>query len=152
MKVIKAIAFTLIAFAVAVTLILTAQNSGSSPPSPPPPPSAPRKTALAASRVSRFLQDKEKNPRAADHCRKDNDVCNLTLDGGSRNATCCNNKCMDLEYDDKNCGACKKKCEFTETCCGGECVTLAFDKRHCGGCGNKCANKKYCMYGFCDYA
>ncbi|XP_057767351.1 stigma-specific STIG1-like protein 2 [Salvia miltiorrhiza] len=145
MKVIKVI-FSLIAFVVAVTLILTANDTG---PTPSPPPPSPLSKPAATTRVSRFLQEKGKNPRAADHCHKDNDVCNNTLEDG-RNATCCNNKCLDLQYDDKNCGACKKKCAFTETCCRGECVMLAYDKRHCGTCNKKCA--KFCLYGMCSYA
>ncbi|XP_055832697.1 stigma-specific STIG1-like protein 3 [Solanum dulcamara] len=102
-------------------------------------------------KISRFLAQQEiKNPRAADHCHKDNEICHV-LDG-SRNSTCCNNKCMDLGYDDHNCGACKKKCRFTETCCRGECVNLSYDKRHCGYCNNRCMTGGYCFYGMCDYA
>nr|XP_043618713.1 stigma-specific STIG1-like protein 2 [Erigeron canadensis] len=100
-------------------------------------------------RVSRFLAE-NKNPRAADHCKKDNEIC-YTLEGG-RNSTCCNNKCMDLSEDKHNCGACKNKCKFTSSCCRGECVNLAYDKRHCGSCGNKCMPGGYCIYGLCNYA
>ncbi|KAL1553885.1 stigma-specific STIG1-like protein 2 [Salvia divinorum] len=143
MKVIK-VTFALVAFAMAVTLLLTAKPAG-------PPSRAPPSKPAATARASRFLQTEERNPRAADHCNKDNDVCNNTLEDG-RNATCCNNKCFDLQYDDKNCGACKKKCDFTEKCCRGECVPLAFDKRHCGACNKKCTNKGLCLYGMCSYA
>ncbi|KAG5607138.1 hypothetical protein H5410_028630 [Solanum commersonii] len=94
---------------------------------------------------------KPKNPRAADHCHKDNEIC-TTLEIGGTNTTCCNNKCIDLLYNDHNCGACKKKCPFTETCCRGECVNLSFDKRHCGYCNNRCMTGGYCFYGMCDYA
>ncbi|XP_009605653.1 stigma-specific STIG1-like protein 1 [Nicotiana tabacum] len=100
-------------------------------------------------RTSRFLAEKERNPRAADHCHKDNEICHV-LEG--RNSTCCNNKCMDLGYDDHHCGACKRKCRFTETCCRGECVNLSFDKRHCGYCNSRCMPGGYCFYGMCDYA
>ncbi|KAK4352985.1 hypothetical protein RND71_028503 [Anisodus tanguticus] len=102
---------------------------------------------------SRFLaeQQKPKNPRAADHCHKDHEICQA-LEIGGTNTTCCNNKCIDLKYDDKNCGACKKKCPFTETCCRGECVNLSYDKRHCGYCNNRCMTGGYCFYGLCDYA
>lgn len=99
-------------------------------------------------RVNRFLAE-EKNPRAADHCHKDNQVCNLQ----GTNSTCCNNKCMDLSTDKKNCGACKNKCKYTETCCRGECVDVTYDKRHCGECNNACSSPGgYCIYGLCDYA
>ncbi|MFS7985318.1 putative stigma-specific protein Stig1 [Helianthus anomalus] len=56
-------------------------------------------------RVSRFLAE-NKNPRAADHCNKDNEICYI-LEG--KNSTCCNNKCMDLSEDKHNCGACKRQ-------------------------------------------
>lgn len=105
------------------------------------------KLVLPSKRGSRFLAEL-KNPRAADHCNKDNEVCFAQ----GRNSTCCNNKCMDLSTDNKNCGACKKKCKFTESCCRGECVNLAFDKRHCGRCNNRCEQGEFCVYGMCDYA
>ncbi|CAH1444370.1 unnamed protein product [Lactuca virosa] len=98
---------------------------------------------------SRFLAEKEPNPRAADHCKKDDEIC-YVLEG--KNSTCCNNKCMDLSEDKHNCGACKKKCKFTSSCCNGECVNLAYDKRHCGSCGTKCMPGGYCIYGLCNYA
>ena len=99
-------------------------------------------------RVSRFLAE-NKNPRGADHCKKDDEICYI-LEG--KNSTCCNNKCMDLSEDKHNCGACKNKCKFTSSCCRGECVNLAYDKRHCGSCGNKCMPGGYCIYGLCNYA
>ncbi|KAK2639773.1 hypothetical protein Ddye_027568 [Dipteronia dyeriana] len=98
-------------------------------------------------RTSRFLAE-VKNPRAADHCNKDNEVCHYQ----NRNSTCCNNKCMDLSTDNHNCGACKNKCKFTQACCRGQCVNLSFDKRHCGHCNNRCEPGQYCVYGMCDYA
>lgn len=105
---------------------------------------------LPSKRVSRFLAaSNERNPRAADHCHKDNEVCKT---GFGNSTTCCNNKCMDLLYDDHNCGACKKKCKYTQSCCRGQCVDLAFDKRHCGACNYRCEYGQYCVYGLCDYA
>ncbi|KAH6794492.1 Stigma-specific Stig1 family protein [Perilla frutescens var. hirtella] len=145
MKVIK-LTLAIIAITMALTLILTANNS----PPPPSPPSKPAATATA--RVSRFLQQKGRNPNAADHCNKDREICSYILDNGRNATTCCNNKCVDLGEDDKNCGACKKKCAFTETCCRGECVLIAFDKRHCGACNHRCMEGGYCIYGLCDYA
>lgn len=101
-------------------------------------------------RRSRFLAEKEKeNPPRK--CKKDEEICsNYLLEG--RNTTCCQNKCVDLGYDSKHCGACKNKCWATETCCRGECVNLAYDKRHCGTCNNRCMPGGYCIYGMCDYA
>lgn len=108
-------------------------------------------------RRSRFLAEKEKekeNPprnNKSRKCKKDNEICSNYLFEG-RNTTCCQNKCVDLGYDSKHCGACKNKCLVTESCCRGECVNLAFDKRHCGACNNRCMTGGYCIYGMCDYA
>ncbi|EOA15670.1 hypothetical protein CARUB_v10006200mg [Capsella rubella] len=107
-------------------------------------------------RPSRFLAQKEvgeRNPNAADHCHKDPEICNLYGGGGSNSTvTCCNNKCIDVSNDDKNCGACKSKCKFSQTCCRGQCVYLAYDKRHCGQCNNPCELGELCVYGLCNYA
>ncbi|KAK4392584.1 Stigma-specific STIG1-like protein 1 [Sesamum angolense] len=153
MKVIKFI-ITIVAVTMAVTLIFTTKTSDYPPPdeagSQPSGPAFLDRKLVAEKRVSRFLQEKEKNPRAADHCHKDNEICNYILEG--RNATCCNNKCIDLGYDSNNCGACKNKCAFTESCCRGQCVNLAYDKRHCGACNHRCMPGGYCIYGMCDYA
>ncbi|KAK9025892.1 hypothetical protein V6N11_038746 [Hibiscus sabdariffa] len=100
-------------------------------------------------RVSRFLQQGNGNPRAADHCHKDEEVCYIQ-DGAT--STCCNNKCVFLATDDHNCGACKNKCKFTQVCCRGQCVEIAFDKRHCGACNHRCKPGEYCVYGMCNYA
>ncbi|TKY46929.1 Stigma-specific STIG protein 3 [Spatholobus suberectus] len=108
-----------------------------------------KKVLLPSKRVNRFLAQKVKNPNAADHCHKDHDICSLS---GVTNSTCCNNKCIDMGYDDHNCGTCKKKCKFTETCCRGECVDIYFDKRHCGECNHRCERGEYCVYGMCGYA
>ncbi|XP_019089047.1 PREDICTED: stigma-specific STIG1-like protein 1, partial [Camelina sativa] len=107
-------------------------------------------------RPSRFLAQKEvgeRNPNAADHCNKDPEICNLYGGGGNNSTvTCCNNKCIDVSNDDKNCGACKNKCKFSQTCCRGQCVYLAYDKRHCGQCSNPCVLGELCVYGLCNYA
>ncbi|KAK6230235.1 hypothetical protein QUC31_001753 [Theobroma cacao] len=104
---------------------------------------------MPSKRVSRFLQDKARNPRAADHCRKDQEVCHVQ---GGNNTTCCNNKCVDLVTDGHNCGACRNKCKFTQVCCRGECVYISMDKRHCGACNHRCKPGEYCVYGMCNYA
>ncbi|XP_009379655.2 stigma-specific STIG1-like protein 1 [Pyrus x bretschneideri] len=109
---------------------------------------------LPSKRVSRFLAENDlvdRNPRAADHCHKDNEVCAYTPPG-YKNSTCCNNKCLDLSEDKNNCGACKKKCKYTESCCRGECVNTNYDKRHCGQCNSPCKFGQYCVYGLCNYA
>ncbi|KAK8706018.1 hypothetical protein V6N13_049600 [Hibiscus sabdariffa] len=114
---------------------------------PPGPPVLPEPSDFK--RVSRFLQQGNRNPRAADHCHKDEEVCYIQ-DGAT--STCCNNKCVFLATDDHNCGACKKKCKFTQVCCRGQCVEIAFDKRHCGACNHRCKPGEYCVYGMCNYA
>ncbi|KAJ6949650.1 hypothetical protein NC651_003587 [Populus alba x Populus x berolinensis] len=58
---------------------------------------------------------------------------------------------MDLSTDKQNCGACKRKCKYTEDCCRGECVLLSLDKRHCGKCNNRCQKGEFCVYGMCNY-
>ena len=109
------------------------------------------KKPMPSKRLSRFLAShKPKNPRAAGHCKKDNEICHHLK--GTNSTTCCKNKCMDLAYDWYNCGACKKKCLVTESCCRGECVDLSYDKRHCGFCNNRCMPGGYCIYAICDYA
>ena len=102
-------------------------------------------------RTSRFLAENVKNPRAADHCRKDNEVCDLMNNNGTT-YHCCNNKCIDLSSDKHNCGACKNKCPYTHECCRGECVLLSLDKRHCGACNKRCPKGEFCVYGMCNYA
>ncbi|CAH8318244.1 unnamed protein product [Eruca vesicaria subsp. sativa] len=105
---------------------------------------------------SRFLTQKEvgeRNPNAADHCNKDPEICSFYGGGGSNSTvTCCNNKCIDVASDDKNCGACKNKCKFSQTCCRGQCVYLSYDKRHCGQCNHPCEFGELCVYGLCNYA
>lgn len=109
-------------------------------------------------RPSRFLAQKEvlseRNPNAADHCNKDPEICSGLYGGGGSNSTvtCCNNKCIDVASDDKNCGECKNKCKFSQTCCRGQCVYLAYDKRHCGQCNHPCEIDELCVYGLCNYA
>ncbi|KDP39163.1 hypothetical protein JCGZ_00920 [Jatropha curcas] len=106
------------------------------------------KKLLPSKRLSRFLAE-EKNPRAADHCNKDKEICYIL---GGKNYTCCNNKCFDLSTDNNNCGTCKNKCKHTQACCRGQCVYLSLDKRHCGRCNNRCAKGEYCVFGMCGYA
>ena len=71
--------------------------------------------------VSRLLAQ---NPNAPIHCHKQDEICYLY---GAKNATCCNNKCIDLAYDKHKCGACKKHCKFTQTCCRGQCVDTNYE-------------------------
>ncbi|ESQ30400.1 hypothetical protein EUTSA_v10012189mg [Eutrema salsugineum] len=105
-------------------------------------------------RVSRFLAQNAKigrNANGAEHCNKNEEICKSQ---GTNNSTmaCCSNKCVDVAYDNDNCGACKNQCLFTQACCGGECVYLAYDKRHCGECNHSCLVGEFCVYGLCNYA
>ncbi|XP_023547467.1 stigma-specific STIG1-like protein 1 [Cucurbita pepo subsp. pepo] len=106
-------------------------------------------TLLPSRPLSRFLAEKEKNPRSASHCNKNKKMCETMYGKGWQ---CCNNKCVDLRNDKHNCGGCKKKCKYTAECCGGQCVDVAYDKRHCGSCNNRCQRGKFCVYGMCEYA
>ncbi|XP_031120712.1 stigma-specific STIG1-like protein 3 [Ipomoea triloba] len=142
-KVVIAIAITVV---ISTALTMNSINDDNVDISEQKPPTT--ATATAARRASRFLAE-QKNPRAADHCKNDDEIC-YVVEGN--NSTCCNNKCMDLGYDRHNCGACKKKCKFTHSCCRGECVNLAYDKRHCGECNNRCMPGGFCIYGLCNYA
>ncbi|KZV56685.1 hypothetical protein F511_41463 [Dorcoceras hygrometricum] len=144
------------AIAISAALILTTRTSTIPRHQPPLHLSGPDFLGgepVPTKRISRFLDQKgSPDPRAADHCKKDHEKCDLITENG-RNTSCCNNKCIDLLYDKNNCGACKKKCDFTDECCRGECVNLAFDKRHCGFCNNRCKmSPGYCIFGICDYA
>ncbi|KAF8097324.1 hypothetical protein N665_0291s0032 [Sinapis alba] len=107
-------------------------------------------------RVSRFLAQNAKNGRrnakAADHCNKNEEICKSQGTYNNSTMACCSNKCVDVAYDNDNCGACKNQCKFTQTCCGGECVYLAYDKRHCGECNHRCLVGELCVYGLCNYA
>lgn len=112
---------------------------------------SPKLLQFPSKRSSRFLAE-QPNPRAAaaDHCRKDNEVCYTGI-RGSANSTCCNNKCVYLQTDNQNCGACKNKCKYTQSCCRGQCVYLFMDKRHCGRCNNRCVKEDECVLGMCSY-
>ncbi|KAL4269548.1 hypothetical protein GQ457_HM000280 [Hibiscus cannabinus] len=145
---------TKIIVTIAIMIALATETTGADTernptlvPSTTGPPLLPKPSGFK--RVSRFFQQGVGNPRAADHCNKDEEVCYIQ-DGVA--STCCNNKCVFLATDNHNCGACKRKCKFTQVCCRGECVDIAFDKRHCGACNHRCNPDEYCVYGMCNYA
>ena len=68
------------------------------------------------------------------------------------NTICCNKKCVNVKTDKLNCGACGKKCKFSEICCNGRCVNPSANKNHCGGCGNSCQEGGFCAFGMCSYS
>lgn len=86
--------------------------------------------------------------------------------------TCCGGRVIakeDLQFDDKNCGACGRDCSDLATarggCCGGECCDYNFpaccsgqctnrsglepNNTHCGACGNTCNPNEKCQLGRC---
>lgn len=64
---------------------------------------------------------------------------------------CCGSSCTNVQTDYSNCGACGKKCGWSQTCCGGKCVYLSSDSNNCGKCGLKCP-RNGCKYGVCRYS
>jgi hypothetical protein len=50
---------------------------------------------------------------AAPQCKTDADCANL----GLISPACCSNKCVDLDHDRDNCGACHVRCRGKFTCC-----------------------------------
>ncbi|RVW46041.1 Stigma-specific STIG1-like protein 1 [Vitis vinifera] len=71
---------------------------------------------------------------------------------GSAGKYCCKKKCVNVRTDRLNCGACGKKCRYSEICCKGECVNPSSDRRNCGGCGKKCKKGSLCVHGMCSYS
>ncbi|KAF8116902.1 hypothetical protein N665_0014s0162 [Sinapis alba] len=107
-----------------------------------------RSRFLAERDVEGLRRPKPRSPKAPDFCEPK--ICSST--GGSSRMACCNNKCMNLSTDNRNCGACNKRCRFGETCCGGRCTNLSFNKTHCGECNHSCKQGGWCAYGLCNYA
>ncbi|XP_059440902.1 stigma-specific STIG1-like protein 1 [Corylus avellana] len=109
-----------------------------------------KKILFPSKRLSRFLAEDSEDDAAHNCNKEDNEICYVNKAG--RNSTCCNKKCTNTHTDKHNCGACKKKCKYTESCCRGQCVDLAYDKRHCGRCNHRCGRGEYCVYALCNYA
>ncbi|KAI3419276.1 uncharacterized protein J3R85_013272, partial [Psidium guajava] len=82
-------------------------------------------------------------------CDKYPRVCRAA---GSPGPNCCGKQCVDVAMDRLNCGACGKRCRYSEICCWGNCVNPSVDGKHCGRCGNKCPKRSSCVYGLCNYA
>ncbi len=72
--------------------------------------------------------------------------------------------CVDLQSDERACGACGNTCDSGSYCsegaccaegtanCGGDgtCVDLSRSDAHCGECGNACAGGQSCVSGTCQ--
>ncbi|HZO15739.1 MAG TPA: MXAN_6577-like cysteine-rich protein [Polyangiaceae bacterium] len=85
-------------------------------------------------------------------------LCNL---GASE----CAGRCVELDVDRDNCGACANVCPTASIChqgqcqqpcgagldaCGGACVSLSTDPLHCGGCDQPCPPEQACIDGACS--
>ena len=62
----------------------------------------------------------------------------------------CNNRCVNLHRNERNCGRCGHRCASNKTCCGGNCRNLQTNERHCGSCSNRCAEGQECVDGVCS--
>src|SRR5581483_10588607 len=52
---------------------------------------------------------------------------------------CCAGMCVNIEFDENNCGTCGKVClpnTLTSKCCDGKCTDTTTDEKNCGGCAN----------------
>jgi len=75
----------------------------------------------------------------------------------------CEGKCVDVQTDPKNCGACGKQCGPGSQCqegactscpagttvCNGRCVNQTNDPTNCGACGTQCAADQFCRASMC---
>ncbi|MFK7986308.1 MAG: MXAN_6577-like cysteine-rich protein [Sandaracinaceae bacterium] len=79
----------------------------------------------------------------------------------------CDGRCVDVDVDPSNCGACGASCEDGEVCsagacadgcgagtveCEGACADTDVDPSNCGGCGMACAIGSACVDGACAIA
>ena len=62
--------------------------------------------------------------------------------------TICGTRCVNLQDDERNCGACGRRCKKNEQCCGGRCIALGTPD-NCSGCGDVCAPGDSCVDGIC---
>jgi hypothetical protein len=78
--------------------------------------------------------------------------------------TVCGSRCVSLETDSDNCGACGNSCGSGSVCLGGSChptcqggafecsdgcANLATDSNHCGDCTTQCSPQEACVGGQC---
>jgi hypothetical protein len=76
-----------------------------------------------------------------DDCRK---ICPCP-----KGKTGCNEECVDLQTDKRNCDACGHKCAAGEGCCLGDCIDVQSDDENCGQCGHVCVGNAKCQKGHC---
>lgn len=76
----------------------------------------------------------------------------------------CGGFCLDVRYDNSNCGGCGVSCpnqtmscvegacacrDSDTTMCDGLCYDTDSTREHCGSCGNECASSDACIEGEC---
>jgi hypothetical protein len=65
---------------------------------------------------------------------------------------CCSGICVDLGFDNQNCGACGNVCRIigsNSACCSGICRNIDFDNTNCGACDVVCPDGTSCQAGGC---
>jgi hypothetical protein len=87
-----------------------------------------------------------------DFCEENNQTCGdlgecVSLVTCPVGQSLCNDRCIDTEGDDRNCGACGRTCAAGQRCCAGRCVDPQADNAHCGRCGSVCAGGQSCQGG-----
>jgi Stigma-specific protein, Stig1 len=75
-----------------------------------------------------------------------NDDCRSLGRECRRDSQCCSGNCV-RRGDDKVCA-----CPTGRTRCNDRCVNLQRNERHCGRCGNRCAEGQECVNGVCGQA
>jgi hypothetical protein len=73
-----------------------------------------------------------------------NDDCRSLGRECRRDSQCCSGNCV-RRGDDKVCA-----CPEGRTRCNDRCVNLQRNERHCGRCGNRCAEGEQCVDGVCQ--
>ena len=80
---------------------------------------------------------------------------------GCGNLAYCDGECIDVTYDDQNCGGCGDACGASSYCdygecycesgiaCDGACTDPNTDEDHCGSCGEECGANETCEWGSC---
>ena len=124
------------------------------------------------------LTDAEHCGACGNSCGDSGRMCVTSMQAGATTASCqcptglddCDNpegRCLDLQTDEANCGACGTECPTGQLCeagtcqmqctaprvrCGNRCVDLQADVTDCGMCGNSCMNGMACVAGRCQCA